>query len=201
MTRSLTSQPVLRLVGDNFSHHKKSTPVIDNKNYKAVSQEMWAALGNHDLDPNDPRWILASYTVQELQGTALTPQRRQKILQLAHKLGVRQFDANLVVAIVQDEARQGNLNLDYTQFIHYNKISQPVNQRDISNAIATVNSKKPAIQHLSKQLVDRLKIIPNPNIKNKQNLKSDNLHIASYIIVSIILATIMFFCLLNWLGI
>jgi hypothetical protein len=43
----------------------------------------------------------------ELQGSALTPERRERVMRTARTLGVRPFDANLIVAIAQDHARRG----------------------------------------------------------------------------------------------
>lgn len=37
----------------------------------------------------------------------LTPDRRRRLVRLATRVGLREFDANLIIAIVQDEARTG----------------------------------------------------------------------------------------------
>ena len=37
----------------------------------------------------------------------MTPERRARVLQTAERLGLRPFDANLIIAIVQDHARRG----------------------------------------------------------------------------------------------
>lgn len=37
----------------------------------------------------------------------MTPQRRERVLKTAKQLGVRVFDASLIIAIVQDHARRG----------------------------------------------------------------------------------------------
>jgi len=46
-------------------------------------------------------------TQSRLQGTTLTPERRELLLKAGQKLGLRLFEANLVIAIVQDRARAG----------------------------------------------------------------------------------------------
>jgi hypothetical protein len=51
--------------------------------------------------------VLATRVSSQLQGTALTWDRRQRVLEVAERLGVRPFDANLIIAIVQDHARRG----------------------------------------------------------------------------------------------
>ena len=55
----------------------------------------------------DPRWILAVRTAESLEGTLLTPEKRQRLLRLARLLALTTFDANLVIAIVQDQVRRG----------------------------------------------------------------------------------------------
>jgi hypothetical protein len=100
---SAASQPNLRLVGrqegDEWSHAQQAR--------LAVIKETRLAAHARDLDPNDPRWILAMQTQARLQGATLTPERRDRLMQSASKLGLRPFEANLVIAIVQDRARAG----------------------------------------------------------------------------------------------
>ncbi len=79
-----------------------------------VIREMRKASMNQAVSADDPRWVLATKTRQELQGPAINPDKRAKLLSLATKLGIRAFDANLVIAIVQDEARRGELPLSVT---------------------------------------------------------------------------------------
>lgn len=59
------------------------------------------------LDPTDPRWLLAIETQKALQGAVLAFEDRRRLLSLAQRVGVRAFDANLIVALVQDRARRG----------------------------------------------------------------------------------------------
>lgn len=73
---------------------------------RRVAREVRAAALQGNLDPTDPRWILAGRTRDALQGAALTAERRQGLLRLAQRLHLRPFDANLIIAIVQDEARR-----------------------------------------------------------------------------------------------
>lgn len=44
---------------------------------------------------------------EALEGATLPADKRESLLRLARILGLRAFDANLVIAIVQDQARQG----------------------------------------------------------------------------------------------
>ncbi len=55
----------------------------------------------------DPRWVLAVRCAEALQGAVLPPDKRQRLVDLGKRLGLTPFDANLVIAIVQDQARRG----------------------------------------------------------------------------------------------
>lgn len=103
---SAASQPNLRLVGlDNGS---SDTAWADQERARlAVIKENRIAAHVPGLDPGDPRWILAMQTQARLQGAMLTPERRDQLMRSATKLGLRPFEANLVIAIVQDRARAG----------------------------------------------------------------------------------------------
>lgn len=62
------------------------------------------------LLPDDPRWVLAARAASLLEGgraALLTPDRRRRLMGLADRMGLRPFDAALVIAIVQDAARTG----------------------------------------------------------------------------------------------
>jgi hypothetical protein len=58
---------------------------------------------------DDPRWVLAVRTAEQLQGAVLPPERREKLIRLGKSMGLTAFDANLIVAIMQDQARRGRL--------------------------------------------------------------------------------------------
>lgn len=59
------------------------------------------------LKADDPRWILALETRAKLQGALLSPADRQRLLEEGLQLGLTVFDANLILAIIQDQARRG----------------------------------------------------------------------------------------------
>ena len=62
------------------------------------------------IDAQDPRWAFAVRVAARLQGGAaaiLAPEDRAALLESARRLGLRTFDASLVIAIVQDSARSG----------------------------------------------------------------------------------------------
>ncbi len=62
------------------------------------------------IGPDDPRWVLAVRAAQLIEGgraAILTAQKRRELTRLAIRMGLREFDAALVIAIVQDAARSG----------------------------------------------------------------------------------------------
>ena len=62
------------------------------------------------IDALDARWVFACRVASSLEGgkaAILRPEARDRLLSQASRLGLRQFDANLVIAIVQDSARCG----------------------------------------------------------------------------------------------
>ena len=98
--------PHLRLVGLDDSEalvewlaRRKARQDVANENRRAGQ--------NRALSPTDPRWVLAVRAYGQLQGSTLTPERRERVMRTARQLGVRPFDANVIVAVVQDHARRG----------------------------------------------------------------------------------------------
>ena len=58
----------------------------------------------------DPRWVMALRVYESIEGgraAILRPDKRRTLVGLATRLGLRAFDANLIIAIVQDAARCG----------------------------------------------------------------------------------------------
>lgn len=77
---------------------------------QAVAHEMLLARESTRslaLDHQDPRWMLALETRRALQGATLAYEDRRRLLGLANRVGIRPFDANLILAVVQDRARRG----------------------------------------------------------------------------------------------
>lgn len=72
-----------------------------------------SAVSSGSLSPTDPRWVLAVRVAYSLEGgraAVLRPSNRRHLRQLAGYLGLRPFDANLIIAIVQDAARTGDVS-------------------------------------------------------------------------------------------
>ena len=102
-----TRKDSIRLVADEGFRAK---PGLLRARKLAVAEEVLRAREStrqRSLDPEDPRWMLACATRDALQGAVLTFENRRKVLLLAQRVGIRAFDANLIVAIVQDRARRG----------------------------------------------------------------------------------------------
>jgi hypothetical protein len=72
-----------------------------------IIRENRAAADDATLDPRDPRWVVAARAHAQLDGSAMTPEARRRVMRTASALGVRPFDANVIIAIVQDHARRG----------------------------------------------------------------------------------------------
>jgi hypothetical protein len=72
---------------------------------RAVERENVAAAATA-LQPTDARWVFAARVHESLDGEVLPPERRSRLERLARLLGLRPFDAQLIVAIVQDQARR-----------------------------------------------------------------------------------------------
>lgn len=63
------------------------------------------------IPAHDARWVTAARASQAIEGgraAVLRPEVRARLVTSAERMGLRPFDANLVLAIVQDAARQGH---------------------------------------------------------------------------------------------
>ena len=57
--------------------------------------------------PDDPRLGLVSEIASRLQGSMLSPEDRAEIITRGETRGIRRFDSNLLIAMVQDRVRRG----------------------------------------------------------------------------------------------
>ena len=64
----------------------------------------------------------------QMQGSTLTPERRQRVLDNAKVIGLRPFDANLIIAVVQDHARRGETPAEAQSTL--SMIASPVRNAD-----------------------------------------------------------------------
>ncbi|MCW5767471.1 MAG: hypothetical protein KIT19_02215 [Phycisphaeraceae bacterium] len=85
-------------------HPPASIPVSPSR-VRRVQEENARASA---LDPDDARAILARRVVESLEGgtaAVLRPEVRSRLVTTGVRMGLRPFDANLVIAIMQDDAR------------------------------------------------------------------------------------------------
>lgn len=77
---------------------------------RAVRDETVRAAAFAQAGPGEALGILTHTIADSIEGgriALIRPERRRRILHAASLLGVRAFDANLLIAIVQDDARRG----------------------------------------------------------------------------------------------
>ena len=51
---------------------------------------------------------MAIRVCEEMEGAVMPPAKREKLIRLGKLLGLTPFDANLIIAIMQDRARRGH---------------------------------------------------------------------------------------------
>lgn len=74
----------------------------------AIERETRLASG---MAADDARWVFARRVAENLDGgkaAILTPEKRRRLLATARRVGLRDFDASLVIALVQDGRRSGH---------------------------------------------------------------------------------------------
>lgn len=85
-----------------------STDAIpETRGSSALARDLAPAAGEPITDPLDPRWLLAVHVAQKLDGSVLLPEHRESLVREGVESGMSPFEANLVIAIVQDKARRG----------------------------------------------------------------------------------------------
>lgn len=118
MTHAQSGHPVLRLVNAERGDGATSSPVGNAPVTRAAAARRWEASARVELEnraaaaltADDARWALAARTAADLEGGAaaiLRPERRRALVAMGGHLGLKPFDTNLVIAIVQDAARSG----------------------------------------------------------------------------------------------
>ena len=98
-------RPTLRLADSDIEHTPRAIR-------RAIAQENHAAA----LAVDDARWLFARHVRESVEGgkaAIVRPDVRRRLVSRAEGMGLRPFDANLVIAIVQDAARHGE-KLDET---------------------------------------------------------------------------------------
>jgi len=108
MDRSPPHTPALRLVNSGVAsrHHRGAAARRTAGRPGSIDRQRPTIA----ISATDPRWVLAVRTQTKLQGgtaAILRPEDRRALLRTAEAIGLRAFDANLVIALVQDAARRG----------------------------------------------------------------------------------------------
>ena len=101
--------PVLKLVGEAEAVRAPSgaRPAEGRQGRRAVARENQLA---STISVYDARWIFAVDIAASLVGgraAVLPAKARKRLLARAAGMGMRPFDANLVIAVVQDAQREG----------------------------------------------------------------------------------------------
>lgn len=109
------TRPRLRLVRNDLKFAAAADPGVSHagavraagartaRSAAPVRGDVDEPIRRHD----DPRWVLAVMTSEALEGSLLPPEKRERIVRTAERWGLTPFDANLIIAVVQDQARRG----------------------------------------------------------------------------------------------
>ncbi|QQE12525.1 hypothetical protein JD969_03375 [Planctomycetota bacterium] len=127
------SKPQLKLVGfdeepsvDESEFEKPKRPHSGKRRgWNQVHEEELSSFTtpNHEIgepiaETTDPRWVLAVRTAAVMEGSVVRPEDREKMIKMGKSFGMSGFDCNLVIAILQDQARRGNLPEYCPQLAH-----------------------------------------------------------------------------------
>jgi hypothetical protein len=116
MGHSLPQPVTLRLVHE---HRGPDAPPLRRADkgsaHRSISSARRAEVGAENraattLTPDDARMITAQLAADAIEGgraAIIRPEVRRRLVATAIGMGLRPFDANLVIAIVQDDARTG----------------------------------------------------------------------------------------------
>ena len=88
----------------------------------AITEENNAS-ANHGPLPTDPNVLLLSEIARQIQGTMLSANGRRIVLARAEQLGIRAFDASLLIAVAQDRARRGESLSSSSMPFHPTRVS------------------------------------------------------------------------------
>jgi hypothetical protein len=87
-----------------------------------------------DLASDDPRWVLAQSVAANLEhgrAAVLPPEKRARLITHAHRLGLRSFDASLVIALVQSRARTHGAGIDASLASGLRLVAEPAAARSL----------------------------------------------------------------------
>jgi len=91
---------------DESASRRRAAEVLEEAR-RRVALENRLAADAPGLSPEAPHLRLAGRVAAALEGAVLPPERRDDIVRHARELGIREFDAHLVIAVIQDRVRRG----------------------------------------------------------------------------------------------
>lgn len=101
--------PLHRVESDTHAHAVTravtTLRLVQDPHEAVISENRRAA----ELSETDVRWALAIKVADTLEGGTLAmlrPERRRQLMTHARRIGLRDFDTSLVIAVVQDAARR-----------------------------------------------------------------------------------------------
>gem|GEM_PF-6657509 len=146
------------------------------------------------LSAADARVIFATQVQDCLEGgraAILRPQRREELLALSHRMGFRPFDANLIIALVQDAARRGEV-LAHVASAH-SSTSEPMHAREPTHV-------RELIRHDEARAA--LAMIPGPagDPSRYQVHVEPDTHLRDRVILVVVLALFMLASLITIMG-
>jgi hypothetical protein len=100
-TASFRAGPVLTVT---------NAPAISGRERRTAVRQIESENKAASMSALDPRWALAVRASSLLQGgrsAILPPESRRLLVSIGRDLSLRPFDANLIIAVVQDAARTG----------------------------------------------------------------------------------------------
>ncbi|WP_432797417.1 hypothetical protein [Poriferisphaera sp. WC338] len=127
---SNTNAPNLRLVGGDESAQDHSREVLIQRgieqlrklrqqtatrqvkdvNGQTVGQrKKFEGISTPISGADDARWVFAVRVSESMQGSMIDPSKREKLIKLGKVMGLNAFDCNLIIAMLQDQARRGNM--------------------------------------------------------------------------------------------
>ncbi len=102
-SKAPTTEPTLKLDADGRRTRQLRFDLAPDSRPVGQAAEPSAA----PLSATDPRWVLAVRASQKLQGHLLTAPDRSRLIEVGRLLGLGEFESNLVIAVVQEQARGG----------------------------------------------------------------------------------------------
>ncbi len=107
MSAPSAPMPPLRLTNNGTFPDGAPLPFRHGAPRVMVARENAGAAG---VAATDARWVFAVQVARSIEGgraAVLGPVRRRKLVAMAVSMGLRPFDANLIIAVVQDGVRSG----------------------------------------------------------------------------------------------